>query len=49
MGDMEDNKRANIKVMERVSDIELNRLMECLKKIEGFEFLVNCQLIISKT
>ena len=45
---MEISKRVNITIMENVSDNELDTLIESLKKISGFDFFVDCQLVIGK-
>jgi hypothetical protein len=46
---MYDRKKVNVKVVDQISDEELNRLTTSLKKLEEFDFLVDCQLVVSKT
>jgi hypothetical protein len=46
---MNDRKKVNVKVVEQISDTELARLTDSLKKLEGFDFLVDCQLVVSET
>jgi hypothetical protein len=37
-------KKVNLKVVSEVSDAELKRLTEGLKRIEGFEFLIDSEM-----
>ena len=45
---MENKKKVNITVMESINDTELCILLESLKKLDGFNFLIDCQLVVSK-
>jgi hypothetical protein len=44
---MQDKKKIHVKVMENVTDTELNQLIEGLKKINGFEFTLDSFTVIS--
>jgi hypothetical protein len=44
---MPSNKKVNVKVMENMTDLELNQLIDRLKKIEGFEFTLDSLVFIS--
>jgi hypothetical protein len=44
---MPSDKKVNVKVMENVTDLELNQLIGGLKKIEGFEFTLDSFVFIS--
>jgi hypothetical protein len=47
---MRDNKKqVNIKLVEQISDGEMIKLVEGLKKIDGFDFLVDCQFRVYQT
>ena len=39
-------KKVNVKVMEKVSTLELSELVESLKKIKDFDFFVEVQFTI---
>lgn len=43
------NKKVNVKVMEQINDEQINILVEGLKKMDGFDFLVDSQFIICQT
>jgi hypothetical protein len=42
-------KKVNVKVMEKIDSGQIGRLIEGLKKIDGFDFLVDTQFKINIT
>jgi hypothetical protein len=49
LGGMNNKKKVHVKMMENVTDEELNQLVEGLKKIEGFNFTIDSFVIVSQT
>ena len=43
------DKKVNVKVMEQINNEQINRLIEGLKKIDGFDFLLDSQFKIYQT
>ncbi len=43
---MTEKRRATVKIMENITDQELDALIKVLKKIQGFDFSVNSFVII---
>lgn len=46
LGNVNDKKKVNVKVVEQISNQELTQLTSGLKKLEGFDFLIDCQLVV---
>jgi hypothetical protein len=46
---MQDRKKVTVKIMENITDTELNQLVEGLKKIEGFAFSIDSFVLVAST
>ena len=46
---MSNKKKVHVIIMENVTDEELSRLVDTLKKIEGFAFSIDSFVMVSQT
>ena len=46
---MQDRKKVTVKIMENVTDTELNQLVKGLKKIEDFAFSIDNFVLVAST
>jgi phage terminase large subunit-like protein len=44
---MQDRKKVNVKIMEQINNEQLEKLVDDLKKIDGFDFLVDAQFKVN--